>query len=332
MVQQLWDAGVITVASSGNRPTGDETGGPLASYSAFHPGEDASADVHPAGYPPALSVGTSMTGLAPGSSPQAHVLQNSGISVVAPTAGGVSYSVLGGTCLDIDPATSWGARRGQRGARAHPVLLPRVAGPRGQPAALHRQRPAAAPNDLLGAGEVQPYEALTRPLQMDADGRVLNSPVAQERSAGAQAADHAPRRPRLHPAQRRLVGAGRRWRARAGPAAAAGAGAAPSGRARRRPGGRLPRMLELPDGQGSCPTSTWTGHRGGRHRRRPLQDPRGERPAGQPRPAPRRGRLPDPVQLPARPASGRGRGSRTSSSTSSTCAARARCSRPTGPT
>ena len=51
-----------------------------------------------------------------------------------------------------------------------------------------------------------------------------------------------------------------------------------------------------------------TRDRSPRHRGRPLHDPVGERAAREPRPAPGRGRVPDPVQLPSRPRVGRAPG------------------------
>ena len=145
--------------------------------------------MHPAAYEHVLAVNASMTGTN-GADPHDYVLENSSTDVAAPTAGGVSYTVNGGTCLTSDPATSWAA------AEVSGVLaLIFEHFPDDTPAqAVDRLTLTAdgrpdVPNRLLGAGEIQPYDALTRPLALDADGdaeqtapepdtRVHSAPVA----------------------------------------------------------------------------------------------------------------------------------------------------------
>ncbi|MBJ7359588.1 S8 family serine peptidase [Nocardioides sp.] len=174
-VQQLWDAGVVTVAGTGNRPRNDpgDTGSALVpdeQFEQFRPGEDARDVVHPAAYDPALGVNASMAGLS-GADPHEFVLENSATDVAAPTAGAVSYTVNGGTCLLSTPATSWAA------AEVSGVLALLFAHfPDDTPAMavsrllLTADGRADIPDRLAGAGDVQVYDALTRPLALDESG------------------------------------------------------------------------------------------------------------------------------------------------------------------
>ena len=171
-INRLWKAGVIVVAPTGNRPDegGDENDALGPEFDSYQPGEDAAKAVHPASYPNVVAVNASMTGLDPDTSATAYVLQNSNTKVAAPTAGAVSYSVTGGTCLLPDPATSFAAAE--------------VSGVLAMLQSVYDERPAQAvrrllttasgrpdiPNSLVGAGEVSAYAALTRPLTMDEEG------------------------------------------------------------------------------------------------------------------------------------------------------------------
>jgi membrane-anchored mycosin MYCP len=126
--------------------------------------------VHPAAYDPVLGVNASMAG-AGGADPHEFVLENSATDLAAPTAGAVSYTVNGGTCLLGTPATSWAA------AEVSGVLALLFGHfPDDTPAmAVNRLLLTAdgrpdIPDRLSGAGDVQVYDALTRPLAMDADG------------------------------------------------------------------------------------------------------------------------------------------------------------------
>jgi membrane-anchored mycosin MYCP len=180
-VQQLWDAGVVTVAGTGNRPRNDpgDSGSALVpdeQFGEFRPGENARDVVHPAAYDPVVGVNASMAGTG-GADPHEFVLENSATDLAAPTAGAVSYTVNGGTCLLSTPATSWAA------AEVSGVLALLFGHfPDDTPAmAVNRLLRTAdgrpdIPNRLSGAGDVQVYDALTRPLAMDGSG------VAQETS------------------------------------------------------------------------------------------------------------------------------------------------------
>ena len=171
-INRLWKAGVIVVAPTGNRPDegGDENDALGPEFDSYQPGEDAAKAVHPASYPNVVAVNASMTGMAPNTLATTYVLQNSNTKVAAPTAGAVSYAVTGGTCLLSDPATSFAAAE--------------VSGVLAMLQSVYDERPAQAvrrllttasgrpdiPNTLVGAGEVQAYAALTRPLTMDEEG------------------------------------------------------------------------------------------------------------------------------------------------------------------
>jgi membrane-anchored mycosin MYCP len=176
-VERLWDLGAIVVAPTGNRPGADDgvPAGLSSDYEEHRPGEDVAKLIHPADYDHVLAVNATMAGLPGSVEPTDLVLENSQTDVAAPTARAVSYSVQGGTCLLSVPATSWAT------AEVSGVLaLLRSAYPDDTPQqAVNRLRYTAAgrpdiPNTLVGAGEVQADAALTRPLEMAADGTVLS--------------------------------------------------------------------------------------------------------------------------------------------------------------
>lgn len=162
-VRAAWDAGVVVVASAGNRP---QAQGELnyPQLATFHPGEDAARLVHPAGYPHVVAVNATAAG-AGSVTLEDSVLHNSRTVVAAPTYRAVSVALNGSTCLLPQVATSWAA------AEVSGVLaLIRSRYPHDTPAeAVARLVETAsgsptAPTSLEGAGVVQPVEALTRPL------------------------------------------------------------------------------------------------------------------------------------------------------------------------
>lgn len=177
-VQQLWDRGVVVVAPTGNRPTGDSELPELLGeeYQQHRAGEDVAGLVHPADYPHVVGANATVTGAAGDPLPTGPVLESSDTDVAVPTAYATSYSLLGGTCYLEAPATSWAA------AEVSGVLAMLAAEyPRANPAQLvARLRYTAAgrtdlPNTIVGAGVVQPFQALTRPLSIDEDGTVLSA-------------------------------------------------------------------------------------------------------------------------------------------------------------
>ncbi|WP_205472650.1 S8 family serine peptidase [Nocardioides sp. SYSU D00038] len=188
-VRRLWRAGAVVVAPSGNRPQGSDD--PFyETFPEFVPGENAAEVVFPAGYDDVVAVSTTADGAGRGDDPTPWVLWNTATDLAAPTAGGVSFSVNGGTCLLTEPATSWAAAEvsgvlallqsvyDESPARAVARLLATADG-----------RPDV-PNPLAGAGVVRPLEALTRPLRIDEDG----TPEQVRVEPAPQKAD-APQRP-----------------------------------------------------------------------------------------------------------------------------------------
>ena len=171
-IAQLWELGVVVVAPTGNRPGDDAPvpGLPASYAEGYQPGEDAAPYIHPADYPDVLAVNASMGGLEPGTEATSYVMENSMTKVAAPTAGAVSYSLRGESCLLRDPATSYAA------AEVSGVLaLLQSAYDEPINASVSRLLATAngredIPNALVGAGEVQALDALTRPLVLDADG------------------------------------------------------------------------------------------------------------------------------------------------------------------
>jgi membrane-anchored mycosin MYCP len=198
-VRKAWDAGVVIVASAGNRPT---TQGELnfSELATFHPGEDAAKLVYPAGYPHVVAVNATAEG-AGNVTLEDSVLHNSQTDVAAPTYRAVSVAINGSTCLVPEIATSWSA------AEVSGVLaLIRSRYPHdGAAEAVARLVDTAsgsptAPTSLEGAGVVQPVEALTRPLPAGGDptgipggGRAVARATAPEPQADVLAAtrDHA---------------------------------------------------------------------------------------------------------------------------------------------
>jgi membrane-anchored mycosin MYCP len=171
-IAQLWDMGVVVVAPTGNRPGEDAPVPDLpTTYADGHQaGEDAAPYIHPADYDDVLAVNASMGGMPRDTDPTTYVMENSMTKVAAPTAGGVSYSVRGESCVLADPATSYAA------AEVSGVLaLLQSAYDEPINASVSRLLATAAgrqdiPNTLLGAGEVQALDALTRPLVLDGEG------------------------------------------------------------------------------------------------------------------------------------------------------------------
>jgi len=106
-IAKLWDLGVVVVAPTGNRSEEQPTGMP-SSFETPQPGEDAAPYVHPADYDDVLGVSVTPAGSS-NSDPEHWVMENSMTDVAAPTAGAVSYSLRGESCVLTDPATSYAA-------------------------------------------------------------------------------------------------------------------------------------------------------------------------------------------------------------------------------
>ena len=232
-VRAVLDQDVVLVAGSGNRPADGE---PLFDeFGEVRTGEDAADAVFPAGYDGVLAVSATAGGVPAADDEtdvRGSVLQSSAIDVAAPTYGAVTTSVTGGTCVLPAVATSWAAAE-----VAGVVAMLRAAYP-GQNARQVVARlvqtadgTAAVPNNLTGAGVVQPDEALARPLRPGP----ARPGACQRRGARPQPARHgtgpARRPPRRDPAQRHLARPDRRLRPGRRRAVAAAPGASPRGRA-----------------------------------------------------------------------------------------------------
>lgn len=171
-VRRAWRAGVVVVASTGNRP---DEGGFLSSElgGERRPGEDAAGLVFPAGYRHVVGVNATRTGEPSGTPVTDFVLPSSDTDVAAPTYGLLSVAVNGATCVVPEVATSWSA------AEVSGVLaLLRARHPHDRPAqAVARllntaTGTTAVPTRLTGVGVVQPYQALTRRLDPRRDGTI----------------------------------------------------------------------------------------------------------------------------------------------------------------
>lgn len=182
-VQQLWDAGVVVVASSGNRSISpdDER---MKDFMTYQPGENAAEKVYPAGYDLAVAATTTAAGM-PDTDPLQYILRNTQIDVAVPTSGAPTYAVAGTPCVLKTPATSWAA------AEVSGVLA-MLAGayPGDTPAQLVARLVETTDgrsdlrSPLTGAGVAQPYDALTLPLDIDPDGTMPRSvPVTDEQAA-----------------------------------------------------------------------------------------------------------------------------------------------------
>ncbi|MDF1605245.1 S8/S53 family peptidase [Nocardioides sp. YIM 152315] len=191
-VEIVQQAGVVLVAASGDRP---EDGTELATdfaTDATDPSartEDAGPVLFPAGYPGVVAVNSS--GDPEGAF--ANVLKNSRTVVAAPSYDAVSYGLNGGTCL-VQPTSTAAAAGEVAGVlallwRRHPDD-----GPRQVVARLVNTANGTTddPTPLTGAGVVQPYEALTRPLAPAADGTVERTVVRDAPQARAPVPEPEP--------------------------------------------------------------------------------------------------------------------------------------------
>ncbi|MDX6374911.1 MAG: rane-anchored mycosin [Nocardioidaceae bacterium] len=178
-IAQLWALGVVVVAPTGNRSSELPMPSDLPStFEAHQSGEDAAPYVHPADYDDVLGVNATPAGSS-NLEPTNWVLENSSTDVAAPTAGAVSYSLRGESCLLNDPATSYAA------AEVSGVLaLLQSAYDESVAASVRRLLTTAngrpdIPNTLVGAGEVQAMDALTRPMDINDSGTDLGAGSVQ---------------------------------------------------------------------------------------------------------------------------------------------------------
>ncbi|KQW50697.1 hypothetical protein ASC77_25565 [Nocardioides sp. Root1257] len=180
-------AGVVLVAASGDRPDdGTEFATDFAT-SADDPKvrtEDAGPKIFPAGYADVVAVNSS--GDPDGA--LANVLKNSRTAVAAPSYNAVSYGLNGATCV-VQPTSTAAAAGEVAGVLALLAQrFPRDLGPQ-----LVARLVATAdgtpddPTPLTGAGVVQPYEALARPLAPTEKGEVERTVVRTDAETRATA-------------------------------------------------------------------------------------------------------------------------------------------------
>ncbi|GAA4724856.1 type VII secretion-associated serine protease mycosin [Nocardioides endophyticus] len=189
VVRAAQDAGVIVVAATGDRP---EAGGELSSSFEDPPAkdEDAGPLFFPAGYPGVVAVNATGSGDPAGAIES--VVKNSRTTVAAPTYDAVSYGLNGSTCLVQE--TSTGAAAAEV-AGVLALLWQRF--PKETPAQIVSRLVNTAdgttddPTPLTGAGVVQPYEALTRPLAPDKSGDVERTVVHADTDTQATAPEPA---------------------------------------------------------------------------------------------------------------------------------------------
>ena len=177
------EADVVVVAASGNRPT-DEGDPLLSTYGELRPGEDAAKQIYPAGFLDDVVAASATIGGHPdevdGGDARDFVLQSSAIDVAVPTYDAVSLGRNGSSCLLQDVATSWAAAE-VSGVAA----LLRAQYPLDSADQVVARLVATASgssedrNPVVGAGVVQPVEALTRPLTPDDAGGLDRTPVEE---------------------------------------------------------------------------------------------------------------------------------------------------------
>lgn len=196
-INQLWKRGVVTVTMAGDRPV--EQLDPLQeTFGAFAAGENAAAFVFPAAYDvpqpgrPAgrgipLAVTTTLGGYPDSSTVTDLVLQSTQIDLAVPTSGAPSYTLAGSSCSVRRPSSRWAA------AEVSGILAALASAyPSDRPAQLVSRLlnttdgRADVPTALTGAGTAQPFEALTRPLQIDRRGDYDQTvPVQTQQQADA---------------------------------------------------------------------------------------------------------------------------------------------------
>jgi membrane-anchored mycosin MYCP len=187
-VRAVQRAGVVLVAATGDRPDdGTEFAG---DFDEDTTDEDAGPVIFPAGYPKVVAVNS--TGTGDPAPLMESVLKNSRTSVAAPSYDSVSYGLNGHTCL-VQPASTGAAA----GVVAGVLALLRQRFPDDRPAQTVARLVNTAdgttddPTPLTGAGVIQPYEALTRPLAPDKAGDVERTVVHADTDTQATAPEPA---------------------------------------------------------------------------------------------------------------------------------------------
>ncbi|MCB0895438.1 MAG: S8 family serine peptidase [Nocardioides sp.] len=186
-VRAVQRAGVVVVAAAGNRPQEGEPFDEDFADDAASAGEDAAGVLYPTSYPGVVSVSSTADGSGATDATQ-YVLRNSRTTVAVPTFDAVSYGLDGRPCVLEPLATSWAAAE-VSGVLA--LLFQLHPDDNAQQAVARLVNTANGTTDLaaplVGAGVVQPLEALTRPLDPARDGAVERTVAAPHDSAPATA-------------------------------------------------------------------------------------------------------------------------------------------------
>lgn len=192
-INELWKRGVVVVTMAGDRPT-SQLDPLLKTFAQFQPGENAAGAVFPAGYDQTLAATTTAGGLPDAPAVTSLILQSTQIDVAVPTSGAPSYDLGGVACSIRTPSSRWAA------AEVSGVLAALASAyPSDRPAQLVSRLlntadgRADVPTPLVGAGQAQPYEALTRPLLIAKNGSYdQTTPVQTQQKAEAPALEKDP--------------------------------------------------------------------------------------------------------------------------------------------
>ncbi|GAA1150466.1 S8 family serine peptidase [Nocardioides aquiterrae] len=186
-VQQVRGRGVLVVAAAGNRPQqGDPFDDEFADGTAA-PDEDAVEILYPTTYDEVISASTTADGSGSADVTE-FVVKNSNTTVAVPTWDAISYGLDGRPCVIEPAATSWAAAEVSGVLALLWQMYPDDTASQIQARLVETANGTSDDrNPLTGAGVVQPYEALTRPLDPSRSGRVERSTVAEGDAAPAVA-------------------------------------------------------------------------------------------------------------------------------------------------
>ncbi|MEP9362609.1 S8/S53 family peptidase [Nocardioides sp. CN2-186] len=167
-VEEAQAKDVVVVAATGDRVAPTDGTEPTAEELRA---DDAATDSYPAAFPHVVAVNSTGDGYP--DDPMSIVRANSRTTVAAPTYHGVSYGLSGSSCA-VDPISTGAAAAEVSGVVALLWQMYRHDSAKQIIARLVNTANGTTddPTPLTGAGVVQPYEALTRPLDPGAKGDV----------------------------------------------------------------------------------------------------------------------------------------------------------------
>lgn len=186
-VRAVQRAGVVVVAAAGNRPQEGEPFDEDFADDAATPDEDAAGIVFPAGYPGVVVVSSTADGSGATDVTQ-YVVRNTRTTVAVPTFDAVSYGLDGRPCVLEPLATSWAAAEVSGVLALVCRMYPDETGAQVVTRLVNTANGTTdLPSPLVGAGVVQPLEALTRPLDPGRDGAVERTVAVPDGSTTATA-------------------------------------------------------------------------------------------------------------------------------------------------